>query len=73
MKREKYTPVTGKTYRNIGGGSYRCIKSSYEPTKAIMKNVASGWTFTAHGCGIYEDGSIDWDYSTGGRFEEVTK
>ena len=37
-----------------------------------MKNIKSGWTFMAHGIGIYIDSRIDWDYSTGGRFEEVT-
>ena len=29
----------------------------------------SGWTFKAHGLGMYSDGRIDWDYSTGGRFK----
>lgn len=49
MKRTKFTPEAGRTYRNAGG-----------------------WTFTAIGCGIYEDGTIDWDYSgKDGRFEGV--
>lgn len=33
-----------------------------------MVNVLSGWSFLAHGVGIYPDGRIDWDYSTDGRF-----
>ena len=26
--------------------------------------------FTAHGCQMYDDGTIEWDGSTGGYFEE---
>ena len=26
--------------------------------------------FVAHGCQMYEDGTIEWDSSTGGYFEE---
>lgn len=68
MKREKFTPETRKVYINNGGGMYRCIMASEE--RATMQNVRTGWTFNAVGCGIYEDGTIDWDYSTGGHFAE---
>ena len=34
-----------------------------------LQSVHSGWTFTAHGTKIYPDGSIEWDFSTNGRFE----
>ena len=68
-KREKFTPEEGATYRNAGGGVFKCIRIIYEGT-AIMRNVMSGWTIMAHGCGLYEDGTIDWDYSTGGTFEK---
>ena len=73
MKRTKFTPEQGKTYKNQGGGTFRCLRSGgfLGGHEATMQNVASGWTFTAKGCGIYENGAIDWDYSTGGRFEEV--
>lgn len=39
----------------------------------LMRNIATGWTLKAHGCGVYPDGTIDWDYSTNGYFanEEV--
>ena len=66
MKREKFMPETGKVYQNEGGGTYRCIEAS--DAQVIMQNTKSGWTLNAHGCGIYEDGTIDWDYSTGGHF-----
>lgn len=75
MKRTKFTPEQGKIYKNQGGGTFRCLRSGgfLGDHEATMQNVASGWTFTAKGCGIYEDGTIDWDYSTGGRFEEVQR
>lgn len=69
MKREKFTPKTGEIYKNQGGGTFRCIRSGHRIREATMQNVASGWTLEAHGCGLYEDGTMDWDYSTGGRFE----
>lgn len=73
MKRTPFTPTTGRTYHNIGGGSFECLDVTTRRgyTIVTMQNVKSGWTFTAHGCGIYEDGSIDWDYSKNGRFEKI--
>lgn len=69
--RTKFTPKRGGTYRNAGGGIFRCLREGYTTGEATMQNVKSLWTFQAHGCGIYEDGTMDWDYSTGGYFEEV--
>ncbi len=73
LERTKFMPEQGKRYTNAGGGTFLCLRS--EPNgEAVMQNVKSLWTFEAHGCGIYEDGTMDWDYSTGGhfeRFEEV--
>ena len=61
-----FCPEEGMIYRNAGGGTYRCERSY--GTKARMVNTKSGWDFIAHGCRIYFDGSIEWDYSTDGRF-----
>lgn len=61
-----FFPTEGTIYRNAGGGEYRCLHA--EGSRAIMSNVKSGWTFIANGCRIYFDGSIEWDYSTGGYF-----
>lgn len=73
MSREKFTPIPGKVYKNQGGGEYRCLRADgiFLPFTATMQNTASGWTFIARGCGIYTDGTIDWDYSTGGKFETI--
>ena len=69
MKREKFSPAVGDEYINQGNGSiFRCIKCLEEPGTAILQNTESGWTFKANGLGMYSDGMIDWDFSTGGRF-----
>lgn len=73
--RQAFEPEAGGAYENEGGGTFRCLKSYrwlYDRSTAVMQNVKSGWTFTAHGIGIYKDGRIDWDYSTDGHFGEVT-
>ena len=50
MKRTKFTPRQGDTYKNQGGGSFRCLRSCAMCIhSAVMQNVASGWTFTANG------------------------
>lgn len=61
-----FFPEKGVTYRNAGGGTFRCI-STYG-TSGRFINTASGWSFMAHGCRQYFDGSIEWDYSTDGHF-----
>lgn len=66
--RKRFVPVTGGYYRNAGGGDYVCLRAVNAEDTAIMQNRASKWTLTAHGIGIYDDGTIDWDYSTGGYF-----
>lgn len=57
----------GCIYRNRGGGTYLCLSTTgtHDP---ILTNVASGWTFTAHTITMYQDGTIEWDYSTGGTW-----
>lgn len=68
LKRTKFTPEVGRHYVDQRRMSrYVCLYVDSDGT-AVLQNVASKWTFVAHGCGMYEDGSIDWDYSTQGRF-----
>lgn len=59
--------VAGETYRNRAGGTFYCMTGGETP---IMQNVASGWTLVAHTVTVYDDGTIEWDYSTGGYFEK---
>lgn len=65
-KSSPFYPEVGKTYRNAGGGEYLCEWAS--GTEARMINTKSGWSLRAHGCRIYSDGSIEWNYSTDGYF-----
>ena len=65
--RQGFQPEVGEIYENEGGGRFECMRS-YHDHMARMRNVASDWTFVAHGCGVYPDGRIDWDYSTDGSF-----
>ena len=69
MKRSSFIPLVGKEYHNQGGGSYKCLEVRIYNGTAVMQNISSKWTFVAHGLGMYHDGSIDWDYSTGGYFD----
>lgn len=62
--RKPFCPVVGEWYTNEGGGVYAC-RESYRDGSAKMQSVSSGWMLIAHGLGIYSDGKIDWDYSTG--------
>ena len=60
--------TTGAIYKNKNGGAYRCIGRRVD-NGFILKNESSGWLFTAVNITAYDDGSIEWDYSTDGRFE----
>ncbi len=70
MDGKRITPEQGKTYKNRGGGEYLCIRGL--DGGALMRNVASGWTFWANGVMQYEDGSIEWLYSTDGHWTEMS-
>ena len=78
-ERKPFAPVFGEVYVNKNGCTYRCIdrvppEMRADPCNALMQStyVASygSWTFMAKGVGIYPDGKIDWDYSTGGTWEK---
>ena len=71
MNRKPFTPQPGGTYRNHGGGKYECIGTPDQTGAVPMMNALSGWILNAHGVGIYDDDSIDWDFSTGGHFSET--
>ena len=66
---KNFKPTEGAIYKNRGGGSFICL-SVFAEGIATMQNVASGWTVEAHGLVLYDDASIEWDYSSGGHFEE---
>lgn len=78
MKSVRARLEVGKEYILHSVGSYEtrfvCVRrlmvDDYSAHNAELRNIWSGWTFTAHGVNIYEDGTIDWDFSTNGRFEK---
>lgn len=67
-------PVPGKTYTLRGGGEYRCLRIVNEDAKhprdcsARMIRDKDGWTLTVHGLQQNPDGTVEWDYSTQGRW-----
>lgn len=63
----RFAPKKGITYKNRAGGEYICTSEGVS-FDATMENIKSGWHFIAHGLLMYEDGTIEWDYSTGGTF-----
>ena len=72
MKRDWYYPdlEIGKIYKNDGGGSYVCCNKYGKD--AWMANVKSGWFCHCHNVVMYRDkGTIEWDYSTDGYFEDL--
>lgn len=66
---KRFSPSLGVVYRNRGGGEYICVNNAWnKPYDAVMENVKSGWRATMHGVLLYADGTIEWDYSTGGHW-----
>ncbi|QNK41564.1 hypothetical protein [Caproicibacter fermentans] len=63
------TIVPGCTYTNHNGGDYLC-QSIPDDNSAVMERVKDKWTLVAHGIEKYEDGTIEWDYSTGGHWKK---
>ena len=71
MERVKLYPEVGRHYVDPRRMSrYVCLYVDSVGT-AIFQNVASQWTFKAQGLGMYDDGIVDWDYSTGVHFVKV--
>ena len=60
----------GQVYQNKGGGAFLCIKQIDENVY-VMLNIKSSWMLHAHNITMYEDGTIEWDYSSNGYFSEL--
>lgn len=76
MDGKRFMPQPGYVYRNRASwydgkaSVFRCLAAHADGT-ALLANMYSGWTFLAHDIVRYDDGSIEWGYSTGGHFAEV--
>lgn len=71
MSKKLFKPVCGQTYRNKNGMDYLCLESYAD--EAVFVNTTSRWEFSAHNIRRDEDGRIEWDYSTRGRFLSGTE
>lgn len=67
MAERNYALAVGKIYTNRNDKDYLC-KGLREPGCYIMERTTDGWTLEAHIITMYEDGTIEWDYSTGGHW-----
>ena len=65
---KRITPEVGVVYTNRNGNDYRCKELLKDG--GVMERLKDGWTLRAHGICQYEDGTIEWDYSGGGRWPE---
>ena len=63
-----FNPQVGRSYTNKNGFSYTCLLSEGNSNADFISKA--NWRFHAHGCQIYTDGTIEWNHSTGGYFEE---
>lgn len=83
MQGNYITPIIGQVYVNRNGRKYCCLSNTAYPSdeamqkavalgehQAAMVRMSDGWSFTAHGLHQYEDGTVEWNYSTGGAFRE---
>lgn len=81
MEKRYIIPVIGEIYRNRNGNEYLCTGNRSYLSKeqelrslnlgehiAYLERVKDGWTLSAHGVILYEDGTIEWNFSTGGHF-----
>lgn len=66
----------GSLYR-LHDREERCLEclrvihdDAYSKYSAQIRSTISGWTMFVHGTNIYEDGSIDWDFSTNGYWTD---
>lgn len=72
-------PEIGATYTQRSGGEYLCLfvsdaeKVEHGECSAVMIRIKDGWELIAHGVQQNEDGTIEWNYSTGGHWVEGTE
>lgn len=72
-------PEIGQTYTLRNGGEYRCLwvwdadKVHLGECSAVLIRDKDGWKLTAHGVQQNEDGTIEWNYSTGGTGPEISE
>ena len=61
------TPIVGRVYHNRSGADYRCIQTM-DDGRAVMVRLHDNWTLVAHGVRQYDNGDIEWDWSSDGHW-----
>jgi len=61
-----FIPELGKEYLNANGLHYICIKNDMD--NIVMQSKASKWTMKVVGLTMYDNNTIEWDYSKNGYF-----
>lgn len=70
MERKNVTAEIGKKYVHKNGSEFMCIGFDKDTKNPVMQNTETLWTCSVSGLGQYDNETIDWDFSTHGRFEE---
>lgn len=83
MQKKYILPVVGQLYQNRNGREYCCLSNATYPNEdaarkalalgehqASMVRMSDGWCIVVHGIQQYEDGTVEWNYSTGGAFRK---
>lgn len=76
MNSARFMPTVGSLYRFHDRDGYvlECIRvlsdDYYSPYSAMVRSTLTGWTMHIHGINQYDDGSIDWDFSTNGMWTD---
>lgn len=68
---KRIMPEEGMVYTNRNGYRYLCTAapdSQGADQGAVMERVTDGWTLKAHNVYLFSDGTIEWDFSTCGRW-----
>lgn len=73
MESRYFSPIPNKVYSNINGMNYICLASKGQCDGIFQAMTKSKWTFTAHGCHVFDNGKIEWNHSSDGHFEGVFK
>jgi hypothetical protein len=83
MQKKYVVPVVGQIYKNQNGREYYCLSNAGYSSQSDMRvavglgehqasmvRISDGWSFVAQGLQQYEDGTVEWNFSTGGAFRE---
>lgn len=65
------TPQIGEVYKLRSYPSYFRILEKSGEQDYIIQNIKSGWKVLVHNLICYDNGTIEWDFSSKGRFEPI--